>query len=75
MWANICEKCHSYELRPSRVRNLFERLISFAVVPYRCRACDRRQRKFRGIAMGPPGDEELDDEAGEEVKNFKQAEN
>jgi len=63
MWANVCERCQSYELRPSRIRNVFEWLVSFAILPYRCRVCDRRQRKFRGVEIGPPA---LDPEAEDE---------
>lgn len=65
MWANVCEKCQSYELRPSRLRNVFEWLVFFAVVPYRCRLCDRRQKKFRGVMTGYRGPE--DDSEGQET--------
>lgn len=58
---HACEKC-SARLRPSRLRNLLEFIISPLFLPYRCRECDRRQFKFRFVNMNPSVSNEPDKE-------------
>jgi len=47
IWSRICIKCSSGLLRRSKTRNLRERLIRFAVAPYRCECCDARGFRLR----------------------------
>ena len=48
---NVCDKCGSPNLRKSRIRSLFGWIISFAIVPWRCRICDHRQMKFKFVTV------------------------
>jgi hypothetical protein len=48
--------CGSKRLRRSARRNLWENLLSFLVLPWRCEDCDRRSRKAVWLHFGkPPG--------------------
>ena len=58
---HACEKCYA-RLRPSRLRNVLEFIISPLFLPYRCRECDRRQFKFRFVNMNPTVENEPDTE-------------
>ena len=58
---HACESC-SARLRPSRLRNVLEFIISPLFLPYRCRECDRRQFKFRFVNMNPSVANESDKE-------------
>jgi hypothetical protein len=70
IWANVCDNCQSPDLRASRVRNIVDWVLYVALVPYRCRVCDRRQRKLRGVMTQRPADwgedNELDSQDTEE---------
>ena len=48
----VCDKCGSNQLRQSRIRTLGGFLVSFLLIPYRCRICDHRQLKFRFVQPG-----------------------
>ena len=43
-------------LRRSRIRNVFEWLVAFVLIPYRCRLCDFREMKIRFMDMHPGGE-------------------
>jgi hypothetical protein len=49
-----CSKCHSTDLRRSRIHNLVEWVVSPLIVAYRCRLCDRREFKFRMLVTPTP---------------------
>lgn len=57
---NVCDKCEG-RVRPSRLRNVLEFIVSPLFLPYRCRVCDRRQFKFRlggDVSVEEPDDSE-----------------
>jgi hypothetical protein len=47
----VCAGCGSRDLRPAKVRGIFETLASRFLIPYRCRACGRRQLKLTGVRI------------------------
>lgn len=51
MLDDICRKCGSTSLRPSRTRSLLDALLAFLIVPYRCRHCDTRQIKLKTVVI------------------------
>lgn len=56
MSANTCARCGALNLRRSRIRNVFEWLVAFVLIPYRCRLCDFRELKIRFMDMHPGGE-------------------
>lgn len=57
---NVCDKCEG-RVRPSRLRNVLEFIVSPLFLPFRCRVCDRRQFKFRlggDVSVDEPDDNE-----------------
>ena len=46
----VCRQCGSFELRPSlKAKTTVERLLSFALTPYRCYTCSCRQLKYNRV--------------------------